>query len=94
MGPLRTVREVCEPVGQGSAPLLSGRERQVAALLVRGATTAGAATALGVSPWTAATYVRRLYAKLGIGSRGELGAALLRLEIEAGLPRDPPAIGW
>lgn len=55
---------------------VSMRERQVGELVAAGRTTRAIARELGLSPATVATYVRRLYAKLGVQSRGALVAAL------------------
>ncbi len=57
---------------------ISARERQVGELVAEGHTTQAIALVLGVRPCTVATYIRRLYAKLGVGSRGALVAALAR----------------
>jgi DNA-binding NarL/FixJ family response regulator len=58
--------------GVGDDPLqLSGREREVLELLARGFRNAEIANALGISPHTVTTYVRQLYRKLEVGSRGE-----------------------
>ncbi|WP_346300497.1 helix-turn-helix transcriptional regulator [Halomonas sp. BM-2019] len=52
--------------------LLTPRERQVAALMVQGFTPEEIATRLAITPGTAKNHRKRLYARLGIGSRGEL----------------------
>lgn len=53
-------------------PSLSQREIQTCALILCGCTIDGVARALNVSPTTAVTFRKRAYAKLSIGSRGEL----------------------
>ncbi|MGL5818906.1 MAG: helix-turn-helix transcriptional regulator [Phycicoccus sp.] len=55
---------------------LTAREHQVALLLAEGRTTREAAAALFLSPKTVEHHLRHVYAKLGIGSRAELGPAL------------------
>lgn len=53
------------------ASLLSTREREALNLLARGFTYQEIATMLEVSPHTLGTYVKRLYQKLQVHSRGE-----------------------
>lgn len=62
-----------EPAGAASAAssLLSARESEVLNLLARGFTYQEIATLLEVSPHTLGTYVKRLYQKLRVHSRGE-----------------------
>jgi DNA-binding NarL/FixJ family response regulator len=50
---------------------LSAREHQVLKLVSKGFTTEEAAQALGVSRTTVLTFVRRIYAKLQVGTRAE-----------------------
>ena len=54
-----------------SAPHLSPREREVLELLARGFRNAEIAGALGITAHTVSGYVRQLYRKLEVGSRGE-----------------------
>ena len=61
-----------------AAPVaLSPREREIARLIARGLPNKAIAAVLDISPWTVATYVRRLFAKLGVGSRAEMVARAL-----------------
>jgi DNA-binding CsgD family transcriptional regulator len=53
---------------------LSPRERQVVRLVAQGLTNNTIAAILEISRWTVATYVRRLFAKLDVRSRGEMVA--------------------
>lgn len=53
---------------------LTGRERQLLRMLARGWDTMHIARAVGISEQTARTYLSRLYAKLGVHSRGEATA--------------------
>ncbi|MEQ3551701.1 LuxR C-terminal-related transcriptional regulator [Pseudonocardia nematodicida] len=57
-------------------PRLTTREREVAALAAEGASNAEMARALVLSVRTVETHLGHVYAKLGIGSRAELGGAL------------------
>jgi DNA-binding CsgD family transcriptional regulator len=62
---------------------LTPQELQVSMLLVEGRTTREAAAALFLSPKTVEYHLRKVYTKLGIGSRGEL-AEVLGPSTEAG----------
>jgi two-component system nitrate/nitrite response regulator NarL len=53
----------------GPLELLTGREREVLTLLVRGATSAQIARTLSVSDHTVRTHMQNLFAKLGVRSR-------------------------
>jgi DNA-binding CsgD family transcriptional regulator len=55
---------------------LTARERDVAALICRGAGTAEIAGRLHLSPHTVRGYVKDIFAKVGVTSRGELVATL------------------
>lgn len=55
---------------------LSPRQQQIAALIIQGLPTKSVAYTLQISPWTVATYLRRLYVRLGVHSRAELVARL------------------
>jgi len=77
---------LCESAGgagvhrsRGSS-LLTGRERDILALLVSGVDLQTAAVRLGITVNTARGYVKNLYRKLGVSSRRELAA-----------PAPPPA---
>ncbi len=54
-----------------SVPALSEREREVLVYIVKGFTYAEIARIAGLSAHTVATYVRRVYGKLEVHSRGE-----------------------
>ena len=61
-----------EAAPAGAAPLPpSAREAEVLRLVARGYTVDEVASALGVSPHTVQTFVRRIYTKLQVGSRAE-----------------------
>lgn len=53
---------------------LSGRERQVAALILEGLTYKQIARRLNISPGTVAQYVQRIFARLTISNRTMLEA--------------------
>ncbi len=59
---------------------LSRREREIARLLVAGYSGVNVAAIAGLSENTVRTYVRRLYAKLGVASRAELVHKLMAPE--------------
>ena len=56
--------------------MLTPQELQVSLLLVEGRTTREAAAALFLSPKTVEYHLRKVYTKLGIGSRAELADVL------------------
>jgi predicted ATPase/DNA-binding CsgD family transcriptional regulator len=60
-------------VRSGSAEL-TGREREVAALLALGRTNAAIASALSIKPATAARHVANIFGKLGFSSRAQVAA--------------------
>ena len=62
--------------GEDATRDLTPQELQVCLLLADGRTTREAAAALFLSPKTIEYHLRKVYAKLGIGSRAELAAAL------------------
>ncbi len=62
---------------QGSAIGLSRREREVASLVAAGLPTKAIARALSISAWTVCSHLRRVYARLGVGSRAAMVARLL-----------------
>jgi DNA-binding CsgD family transcriptional regulator len=55
---------------------LSPRELQIARLVAGGATNHAIARSLDISPWTVSTHLRRVFAKLGVGTRAEMVAQL------------------
>jgi DNA-binding CsgD family transcriptional regulator len=73
---------------QASGPL-TAREREIAVLAAQGLTTTELAARLYISPQTAATHLKRVYARLGVGSR----AALVRYALEAGWLEKYPGSG-
>jgi DNA-binding CsgD family transcriptional regulator len=55
---------------------LSPRELQIARLVADGATNRAIGSVLDISLWTVSTHLRRIFAKLGVGSRAEMVARL------------------
>jgi len=70
--------QAAEPRLSSGVPHLSPRERQVATLLVDGASNKGIARALGISVHTAKFHVTAILEKLGAGNRADAVAMLLR----------------
>ncbi|MFE3028854.1 ATP-binding protein [Nocardia tengchongensis] len=72
------VREILDeleaPAGSSPKPLLTRRERQVAALLPQGRTNRQIARALGISERTVEVHVHHIMGKLGASSRAEVAA--------------------
>jgi len=64
-------------------PALTPKEREVTALLARGASTAAIASALFVSPATVKTHLAHIYAKLGARGRHEAVARAVALGLVA-----------
>lgn len=60
------------------APLiLSPREREIVRMVAEGYANKTIAAVLEISSWTVSTYLRRLFAKLSVGSRAAMVARLL-----------------
>jgi DNA-binding CsgD family transcriptional regulator len=83
--PLRNVPDSLERKGGGSerpasrdAARLTGREREVLALVAAGVSNKGIARALGVSPNTVKFHLSALFDKLQVGTRAEAIAAAAR----------------
>lgn len=64
-----------------AADLLSGQEREVVRLLVRGASTDQIAAALGVSTHTVRSHVQGVFQKLGVNSRAKAARVALALGV-------------
>jgi DNA-binding CsgD family transcriptional regulator len=75
----------CILLGPGPAErvphALSPREQEIARMVAQGYPNKTIASVLEISTWTVATYLRRIFAKLGVRSR----AAMVALVVEEGL---------
>jgi len=72
----------CLLVRLSEAPLrapivLSPREREIARMVAKGFPNKTIAGVLELSSWTVGTYLRRIFAKLGVGSRAAMVARLM-----------------
>jgi DNA-binding NarL/FixJ family response regulator len=68
-------------------PHLTGREQEVAALIVQGMTNSEIAAALVISARTVETHVQHIMNKLGCGTRAQIAAWV------ASGPASPPSAG-
>lgn len=62
-------------------PNLSPREQAIANLIARGFSNKSIAKELDISPWTVATYIRRIFEKIDVNSRTAMIAKLLGRKI-------------
>jgi len=60
---------------------LSPREREVARLVAEGYTNGEIAEVLGISSWTVATHLRRVFGKLNVHSRAHMVAELIAAKL-------------
>jgi DNA-binding CsgD family transcriptional regulator len=60
---------------------LSPREQEIVRMVAKGHPNKVIADVLSISAWTVCTHVRRIFAKLGVGSRAAMIARLLELGI-------------
>jgi DNA-binding CsgD family transcriptional regulator len=78
------------PVAQHRA-LLSPREQEIVRLVAKGLPSKAIADVLDISLWTVATHLRRIFAKLGVGTRAEMIARVIGgglLDGSAGAPNE------
>jgi DNA-binding CsgD family transcriptional regulator len=73
-----------------ASPGLSPREQEIARLAVDGLSNKEIGDALGLSQWTVATHLRRVFVKLRVHRRRELAARAVQLGL-AGGAGPPPA---
>ena len=78
---LRFQEEHAPSAERGAGPALSKRELEVLELVVKGFTFGEIAGLLALSPHTVGTFVRRIYRKLEVRSRGEAVFEALQLGI-------------
>jgi len=60
---------------------LSPREREIARMVARGYPNKTIARVLEISSWTVGTYLRRIFAKLSVGSRAAMVARLMEEQL-------------
>jgi len=74
----------CAPLDSSEpAVTLSPREQEIARLVAKGLPNKAIAAVLDISPWTVATHLRRVFAKLGVSSRAEMVARVLKEDLLA-----------
>jgi DNA-binding CsgD family transcriptional regulator len=78
----------CQPTASREPAALSPRELEIARMIARGRTNRTVAAVLEISPWTVSTHLRRVFAKLDVGSRSAMVARLAGqgLVADVGLP--------
>jgi DNA-binding NarL/FixJ family response regulator len=67
---------------RGEAPALTGRERDVLALIVKGLDNSGIASELVISPATVKSHVSRILEKLEVENRVQAAVAAVRLGLD------------
>jgi DNA-binding CsgD family transcriptional regulator len=67
----------------GARIQLSPREREIVRMVAKGHPNKVIADVLNISSWTVCTHLRRIFAKLGVGSRAAMVAQLLDLGVLA-----------
>jgi DNA-binding CsgD family transcriptional regulator len=65
---------------------LSPREQEIVRLVALGHSNKIIGDVLNISSWTVCTHLRRIFAKLGVGSRAAMVARLLEIGRTPGLP--------
>jgi two-component system, NarL family, nitrate/nitrite response regulator NarL len=68
---------------------LSPREQEIVRMVAKGHPNKVIADVLNISSWTVCTHLRRIFAKLGVGSRAAMVAQLLELGVLASDYRIP-----
>ena len=68
---------------------LSPREQEIVRMVAKGHPNKVIADVLNISSWTVCTHLRRIFAKLGVGSRAAMVAQLLDLGLLASEHRIP-----
>jgi two-component system, NarL family, nitrate/nitrite response regulator NarL len=60
---------------------LSPREKEIVRLVAKGLPNKVISDVLDISPWTVATHLRRVFAKLGVSSRAEMVALVIQARL-------------
>jgi DNA-binding CsgD family transcriptional regulator len=68
---------------------LSPREQEIVRMVAKGHPNKVIADVLNISSWTVCTHLRRIFAKLGVGSRAAMVAQLLELGVLSHENRSP-----
>jgi DNA-binding CsgD family transcriptional regulator len=68
---------------------LSPREQEIVRMVAKGHPNKVIADVLNISSWTVCTHLRRIFAKLGVGSRAAMVAQLLELGVLVADHRGP-----
>jgi DNA-binding CsgD family transcriptional regulator len=71
---------------------LSPREQEIVRMVAKGHPNKVIAGVLNISSWTVCTHLRRIFAKLGVGSRAAMVAQLLESGVLSHESRSPGAI--
>lgn len=67
------------PLPGGKRIQLSPREQEIVRMVAKGHPNKVIADVLNISSWTVCTHLRRIFAKLGVGSRAAMVARLLEI---------------
>jgi two-component system nitrate/nitrite response regulator NarL len=71
---------------------LSPREQEIVRMVAKGHPNKVIADVLNISSWTVCTHLRRIFAKLGVGSRAAMVAQLLELGVLASDHHGPASV--
>jgi DNA-binding CsgD family transcriptional regulator len=80
------------PTPNGKRIQLSPREQEIVRMVAKGHPNKVIADVLNISSWTVCTHLRRIFAKLGVGSRAAMVAQLLDTGALTSDARVPPEI--
>lgn len=72
--------------------LLSPREQEIARMVAKGYANKTIAAVLDISCWTVGTHLRRIFAKLGVGSRAAMVAQLVQEDLIQQQPGETPVV--
>jgi DNA-binding CsgD family transcriptional regulator len=70
------------PLAQRARVQLSPREQEIVRMVAQGHSNKIIADVLAISSWTVCTHLRRIFAKLGVGSRAAMVARLMDITSE------------